>query len=292
MIDVRAVFQQAHVSSQSRLCPRCFCRGRDVTAFTTTRRRSAPTSRAAKVLAGLADRQSLLERARRWPLHSSSNCICISEVILVTLAKGLGVSGRYLSHIMIERKQFASHKVCRHASLDTDQAWRYVCQPAPNPAASKLLSQNDRFVPIQANQVQGVVACVDADRAHGYNINFPGHGGIRLSQPHRKPPGALARPVHPVLGSRGPGATNHCHLVFMLENARPRSHATRMQCNQLASARSRLRLRVVAGRVVHNTAGRSSPFITAPCRRPISRQRHKAGRSRYLRSHPSPAGCR
>ena len=42
--------------------------------------------------------------ACRWPLHSFRDRVCISEVIFVTLAEGLGVSGRCLSDIMTQRK--------------------------------------------------------------------------------------------------------------------------------------------------------------------------------------------
>jgi hypothetical protein len=74
--------------------------------------------------------------ARRWPLHSFSDRVCISEVVFVTLAEGLGISRRYLSHIMTERKQLASNIVRRHASLDPDQARLHIRKPGTNPAAS------------------------------------------------------------------------------------------------------------------------------------------------------------
>jgi hypothetical protein len=45
---------------------------------------------------------------------------------------------------MTERKQLASNIVRRHTSLDPDQARLHIGKPGTNPAASKLLSQNDR----------------------------------------------------------------------------------------------------------------------------------------------------
>ena len=53
---------------------------------------------------------------------------------------------------MTERKQLASNIVRCHTSLDPDQARLHIRKPGTNPAASKLLSQNDRPLPIQARQ--------------------------------------------------------------------------------------------------------------------------------------------
>ena len=82
--------------------------------------------------------------ACRWPPHSFSDRVSVSEVVFVTLTERLVISRRYLSHIMTERKQLASKIVRRRASLNSDQAWPHIRQPGPNPAASELLSQNDR----------------------------------------------------------------------------------------------------------------------------------------------------
>jgi hypothetical protein len=81
---------------------------------------------------------------------------------------------------MAEPEQFASNKVRRHTSLDPNQAWRHVRKPGRNPAASNLLSQDDRSSPIQADQMQRVLACIDADRAHHYCVSLQGHGGMLL----------------------------------------------------------------------------------------------------------------
>ena len=70
----------------------------------------------------------------------------------MTLAEGLGISWRYLSHIVTERKQLASNIVRRHTSLDPDQAPLHIRKPGTTPPASKLLSQNDRpYRPIKCN---------------------------------------------------------------------------------------------------------------------------------------------
>jgi hypothetical protein len=58
--------------------------------------------------------------ACRWPQHCFRNCVCVPEVVLVTLTKWLGIGRRYLSHIMPEREQLAGNIVRRHTRLDSD----------------------------------------------------------------------------------------------------------------------------------------------------------------------------
>jgi hypothetical protein len=44
----------------------------------------------------------------------------------------------------MERHQLAGYIVRPHTSFDADQARRHIRKPPSNPAARKLLSQNDR----------------------------------------------------------------------------------------------------------------------------------------------------
>jgi hypothetical protein len=60
-----------------------------------------------------------------------------------------------------------------HTSLDPNQAWRYIREPGSNPATSKLLSQNDRSTLIQPNQMQRVLARIDADGGYSYRVCLP-----------------------------------------------------------------------------------------------------------------------
>ena len=49
--------------------------------------------------------------------------------------------------------------------------------------------------------MRGVLACIDANRVSDCNSRLPGRGLLlMLLSPHRKPLGAGARPVHPILG--------------------------------------------------------------------------------------------
>src|SRR6476661_2097658 len=88
---------------------------------------------------------------------------------------------------MTERKQLASNIVRRHAGLDTNQARRNICKPGPNPAAAKLLTQNNRPPVIQPDQMQRVLACINADCAGDYSVRLLRHGHApRASEPPSK----------------------------------------------------------------------------------------------------------
>jgi hypothetical protein len=50
----------------------------------------------------------------------------------------------------------------RHASLDADQALRHIRKSCCDPAARELFAQNDCTILIEANQMEGVLACIDA----------------------------------------------------------------------------------------------------------------------------------
>jgi hypothetical protein len=79
---------------------------------------------------------------------------------------------------MTERNQLASYAMGRHPGLDSDQAFRHIRKPCCDPAASEFLAQNDRSLVIQANQMQRVLACINANGAGDYSICLPGHGDV------------------------------------------------------------------------------------------------------------------
>ena len=52
----------------------------------------------------------------------------------------------------------------RHASFDSDQAPRHIGEPGCDPVASDLFPQNDCPLIVEADQMQGVLARIDANR--------------------------------------------------------------------------------------------------------------------------------
>src|SRR4051794_36510934 len=103
---------------------------------------------------------------------------------------------------MAERTELASHIVRRHASFDSDQAPRHIGEPGRDPAAGNLLPQNDCPLVVEADQMQGVLACIDANGVSDCSGCLMGHGDVLLvllgprSSSERF--GAGARPVHPI----------------------------------------------------------------------------------------------
>jgi hypothetical protein len=83
--------------------------------------------------------------------------------------------------------------VRRHAGLDNNQARRNIRKPGPNPAAAKLLTQNDRSPVIQPDQMQRVLACIKPPRrnpavlssARFAPADVTSNSSPRHSQPHR-----------------------------------------------------------------------------------------------------------
>src|SRR5207342_3309554 len=103
---------------------------------------------------------------------------------------------------MAERTELASHIVRRHASFDSDQAPRHIGEPGCDPAAGNLLPQNDCPLVVEADQMQGVLACIDANAVNDCSGGLMGHSDallVLLSPPSSSERfGAGARPVHPI----------------------------------------------------------------------------------------------
>src|SRR6185369_12355539 len=113
----------------------------------------------------------------------------------------------------------------RHASFDPDQAPRHVGEPSCDPAARNLLPQNDCPLVVKADQMQGVLACIDPNGSCHCSGCLLGHGDVLLvllsPSSFSERFGAGARPVHPILGH---WAIGH-RLIFLLNSyliSRPR----------------------------------------------------------------------
>src|SRR4029077_7289156 len=131
--------------------------------------------------------------------NSLRDRVSVSEVVLVALPERFGISGRYLLYVMAERTELASHIVRRHASFDSDQAPRHIGEPGRDPAAGNLLPQNDCPLVVVADQMQGVLACIDANGVSDVSGCLMGHRDVLLwLQSPRSSSGRGARPVHPI----------------------------------------------------------------------------------------------
>jgi hypothetical protein len=63
----------------------------------------------------------------------------------------------------MQPSDFINHIVRGHASFDPDQAPRHIGEPGCDPAAGDLLPQNDCPFVVKADQMQGVLARIDAN---------------------------------------------------------------------------------------------------------------------------------
>src|ERR1700746_3352412 len=81
---------------------------------------------------------------------------------------------------MAERTELASYIVRRHASFDSDQAPRHIGEPGCDPTAGNLLPQNDCPLVVEPDQMQGVLACVDANVMSDCSGCLMGHGDVLL----------------------------------------------------------------------------------------------------------------
>jgi hypothetical protein len=73
--------------------------------------------------------------------------------------------------------------VRRHASFDPDQAPRHIGEPGCDPAAGNLLPQNDCSLIVEADQMQGVLARIDANSVRDCSGCLMGHGDVLLVHP-------------------------------------------------------------------------------------------------------------
>src|SRR5271169_3701782 len=83
-------------------------------------------------------------------------------------------------------------------------ARRHIGEPGCDPAAGNLLPQNDCPLVVEADQMQGILARVDANGACDCNGCLMGHSDVLLvllsPRSFSEQFGAGARPVHPILG--------------------------------------------------------------------------------------------
>jgi hypothetical protein len=103
-------------------------------------------------------------KAHGRALHRLGYRFRIPEVVLMALDERLHELRRDKLRVMAQRQELPAEMMGSDASLHPDQAWRHVRQPDLYLAARVFLSQNDLAAPIHADQVERVLANVDANR--------------------------------------------------------------------------------------------------------------------------------
>jgi hypothetical protein len=100
-----------------------------------------------------------------WPLHCLGNRFGIAEVVLLAFAVGAHVFRRHQSGVVAKRLKLATEVMRTDTGLHPNQARRQVGEPPFHLAARPLLPQFDRATLIVADDVERVLADIDAD--HG-----------------------------------------------------------------------------------------------------------------------------
>src|SRR5260221_11508189 len=91
----------------------------------------------------------------------------IAEIILLPLRVGANILRWHQPGIVAQCPKFATEMMRADAGLHTDQARRYVGKAGLDLASRPLLPQHDGTVLILANDVERVLADIDADYGGG-----------------------------------------------------------------------------------------------------------------------------
>jgi hypothetical protein len=130
----------------------------------------------------------LLDRLGGHEAHGGAkyglgNRFGVAEVIFVALAEGDHELRRDQLHVMAERQQLAAEMVGADAGLHADQADRHVGEARLNLPARELLAQDDGATGIQADQVEAVLADVDAKGGNVLKRSFWHGSSPRAGRP-------------------------------------------------------------------------------------------------------------
>lgn len=111
-------------------------------------------------------------------LHGLGNRLGVAVIVLVALEKSLHISGRHQPCVMAHSNELAREMVRAAAGLHANEARRRIRELRVELATAELGSQLNAAVLVQANEVEDVLADVDAD--HGNrgcgSLGSPGHG--------------------------------------------------------------------------------------------------------------------
>src|SRR5215467_472313 len=100
-------------------------------------------------------------------LHRLGDGLRIAEVVLVAFEKRLDVLSWDQANVMAEWDNLARDVMRATAGLQADEAGRQVDKPADKLVAGYLDAHCDSAALIEPDEVEGVLADVEANRRHG-----------------------------------------------------------------------------------------------------------------------------
>ena len=99
----------------------------------------------------------------RRPLYCLGNRLRVTEVVLLAFGIGPHVLRRHQPRIVPERLKLATEMMRADAGLHADQARGHIGKPCFHLATRPLLAQHDCAAIIEADDVERVLADIDAD---------------------------------------------------------------------------------------------------------------------------------
>ena len=102
------------------------------------------------------------------------------EVVLLSLRIRPDIPGRHQPRIVAERLDLPTQVMRPHARLYADEARQHVGEPSVDLAARQLLAQDDGAHLVEANEVERVLADVDADCRNGFKAGGLAWHGMLL----------------------------------------------------------------------------------------------------------------
>jgi hypothetical protein len=100
-------------------------------------------------------------------LHGFGDRLRIAEVVLVALQVRSDIAGRHQSGVVAECLEPPAQVVGADAGLHANEAGRQVGEPGFELAPGELQAQDDAATPVEPDEVEGVLADVDAEDGDG-----------------------------------------------------------------------------------------------------------------------------
>jgi hypothetical protein len=123
----------------------------------------------------------------------------VVEVVLLLAAERADILGGHQTHVVAKGRNAPAQVMGADAGLHADQAGRHVGQANLDLGPRQALAQRDGATLVEAEQMEGVLADIDAQRGDGSGLGF-GHAlhgvGSLLLFPLSGEMGSAAGPSH------------------------------------------------------------------------------------------------
>src|SRR6266571_722603 len=112
--------------------------------------------------------------------HSLGNRFGVAEVVLLSPRIGTDIAGRHQPRIVAKRLELPTQVMRPDARLHADETEWHVGEPIIDLTARQLLAQNDGALLVEPDEVECVLADVDADCRNGFKAGGLAWHGMLL----------------------------------------------------------------------------------------------------------------